>query len=115
MQEFANLQPFNHTACSPVGIAGGRQGCVMHCLWLLLPERSLLCPSFGLDIVSCCTVLLLQVRLQAPGSPYTSSSAAISAVVAADGIAGLWKGATPGVVSRQAVGTIVDPAVPCGL
>ncbi|WIA37876.1 hypothetical protein OEZ86_014723 [Tetradesmus obliquus] len=45
---------------------------------------------------------LIKVRLQAPRSAYSSASAAVAAVVAADGVKGLWKGATPGVV-RAAV------------
>ncbi|KAF8058480.1 VHA-C [Scenedesmus sp. PABB004] len=45
---------------------------------------------------------LIKVRLQAPGSTLTSSSQAIAAVVASDGVGGLWKGGTPGVV-RAAV------------
>ncbi|KAF6262756.1 mitochondrial carrier domain-containing protein [Scenedesmus sp. NREL 46B-D3] len=54
------------------------------------------CMSHALAVAQVQTGLTL-VRLQAPGSAYSSMSAAISAVVAADGVRGLWKGATPGV------------------
>jgi hypothetical protein len=49
-----------------------------------------------------------QVRLQQPGSPYSSSSAVIAAVLRADGVRGLWKGATPGVVSAWGRGILVQ-------
>jgi hypothetical protein len=39
-----------------------------------------------------------QVRLQAPGSSLGSVGAVVTAVINADGVRGLWKGATPGVV-----------------
>jgi hypothetical protein len=52
---------------------------------------------------SCVMVLYVavQVRLQQPGSPYSSSSQVVAAVIKADGVRGLWKGATPGVVSKR--------------
>lgn len=46
---------------------------------------------------------LVKVRLQQPGSPYHSSSQVVAAVVKADGVKGLWKGATPGVVRAAAL------------
>jgi hypothetical protein len=45
--------------------------------------------------------LMIQVRLQQPGSPYSSSSVVIAAVLRCDGVRGLWKGATPGVVRQR--------------
>jgi len=41
------------------------------------------------------------VRLQAPNAPYNSALAVVSAVVKESGVRGLWKGATPGVVSSS--------------
>lgn len=42
---------------------------------------------------------LVKVRLQAAGGGGGSAWAAARAVIAADGVAGLWRGATPGLVS----------------
>lgn len=54
-----------------------------------------------------------QVRLQQPGSPYSSSTQVVAAVVKADGIKGLWKGATPGVVrfAPGGGGAVMQPMV----
>ncbi|KAI8477204.1 MAG: mitochondrial carrier domain-containing protein [Monoraphidium minutum] len=54
--------------------------------------------SGGAAAAICSPTELLKVRLQAAGSVYTSALAAARDVVAADGVAGLWKGATPGLV-----------------
>ncbi|KIY93811.1 Kidney carrier protein 1 [Monoraphidium neglectum] len=58
--------------------------------------------SGGVAAAVCSPTELVKVRLQAAGSTHRSALAAARAVVEADGVAGLWKGATPGLV-RAAV------------
>lgn len=59
--------------------------------------------SGGLAAAVTSPIELIKTRLQAAGNTpgaATSSMGVIRAVVAADGVVGLWKGAMPGLVRR---------------
>ena len=68
------------------------------------------CLSGGFAAAVTNPVDLIKTRLQAKGSPYRSAWHVARSVVAEQGIAGLWAGTTPSVVSRAAPASLLHPS-----